>query len=89
MKIFKKNYGLIIILTLIPTFSYSEISLQDASKDYILNLFELCKAYAEEDRIAVDKVNNYVLTCINDELKEDYYNSINSLPKASSAMTNL
>jgi len=72
------------LLTLSSTFVYSEeteTELMDASKDYILTLLSMCKSYAQEDEISKEDMQNYLLTCINDELADSFYKPISALPE--------
>jgi len=58
-----------------------ETELMAASEEYVLSLLAQCKNDAAEDEITTAEMNNYLLTCINDELEVSYYKPITALPK--------
>ncbi len=71
-------------LTLSSTFAYSEETepeLMEASQEYVIALLVMCKSYAQEDEVPKDGMQNYLLTCINDELADSFYKPITVLPK--------
>ncbi len=58
-----------------------EPELMEASPEYVMSLLAQCKNDASEDEITTTEMNNYLLTCINDELEASYYKPIKVLPK--------
>lgn len=58
-----------------------ETELMTASPEYVMSLLAQCKNDAAEDEITPAEMNNYLLTCINDELEVSYYKPIKTLPK--------
>ena len=80
----KKIILVLTLLTLTSNFVYSEENEQErmeADEGYVIGILRLCKGYAQDDEVAQPAMNAYLLTCINDELEEGYYKSINVLPK--------
>tara|TARA_R110000737_G_scaffold46462_2_gene66368 strand:+ start:1256 stop:1528 length:273 start_codon:yes stop_codon:yes gene_type:complete len=81
----KKLMLTLAVITLMsnPVFGQDEEpELMDASPEYVMSLLAQCKSDASEDEITTAEMNNYLLTCINDELEASYYNPIKVLPKA-------
>jgi len=80
-----KNIILVLALfTLSSNVAYSEESEAEkieADESYVISLLRLCNGYAQDDEVPQATMNSYLLTCINDELEEGYYKSINVLPK--------
>ena len=58
-----------------------EQELMDASSEYVMSLVAQCKSDASEDEISASEMNNYLLTCVNDELEASYYKPIKVIPK--------
>ena len=58
-----------------------EQELMDASPEYAMSLVAQCKSDASEDEISASEMNNYLLTCVNDELEASYYKPIKVIPK--------
>ncbi|AZQ85365.1 hypothetical protein EKO29_16070 [Colwellia sp. Arc7-635] len=58
-----------------------EQELMDASPEYVMSLVAQCKNDASEDEISASEMNNYLLTCVNDELEASYYKPIKVIPK--------
>lgn len=58
-----------------------ELSKLVADTDYVISLLMQCKKDAEEDEIAEIDMNDYLITCINDELEMSDYQPISVLPK--------
>jgi hypothetical protein len=58
----------------------SEPALVEAPSDYVMSLLRLCKDYAIEDETTKTDMNNFLLTCINDELEESDYKPVKTLP---------
>lgn len=58
-----------------------EPDLMDASPEYVMSLLVQCKEDAADDEVSAEEMNNYLLTCINDELESSYYKPIKVLPK--------
>lgn len=81
----KKTILMLTLLTLSSSFAYSEETaepeLMEASDSYVISLLSECKGYAKEDNINKTKLNAYLLTCVNDELKSSDYKPIKTLPK--------
>ncbi len=72
----------VLILTSNAAFSHEEKSqLATATPEYVMSLLAICKNDAAEDEITKAEMNNYLLACINDELKADDYHTIEALPK--------
>ncbi|MFT7006937.1 MAG: hypothetical protein ACJAXJ_001445 [Colwellia sp.] len=59
----------------------AESTLVEAPSDYVMSLLRLCKDYAIEDETTKIDMDNFLLTCINDELEESDYKSVKVLPK--------
>lgn len=81
----KKMILALTLLTLTSSAAFcqeDETELMTASPEYIMSLLEQCKNDASEDEVSASEMNNYLLTCINDELEASYYEPIKSLPKA-------
>lgn len=73
----------ITLLVLFSNMSYSEEEkpvLEDAPKSYLLSLLSDCNEYATQEEVGADKLNAYLLQCINEELEASYYKSISALP---------
>lgn len=71
------------LLVLLSNMSYSEEEkpvLEDAPKSYLLSLLSDCNEYATQEEVGADKLNAYLLQCINEELEASYYKSISALP---------
>ncbi|TYK64501.1 hypothetical protein [Colwellia echini] len=73
------------VLTLTSANVYAEEVVEDAlmeaPSDYVLSLLQSCTDYAADDEIEAKDMNKYLLSCINTELEEGYYQLISSLPK--------
>jgi citrate synthase len=80
-----KNIILVLtLLTLSSNLAYSEEvepELMEASQEYVINLLSMCKGYAQEDEVSKSEMENYLVTCINDELAESSYKAITVLPE--------
>lgn len=80
----KKTILALTLLALSSNLAYSEevdSELMAASQEYVINLLNMCKGYAQEDEIPNVEMEKYLITCINDELAESYYKPITVLPK--------
>ena len=81
----KKTILACMLLTLVSSASIAEeneVELKEAPKAYVLSLLKTCQDYAVEDEISKDELDDYLLTCINDELESEDYYPIKALPKA-------
>jgi len=82
----KKFILALALLTLTSNAAYSqedEPELMEAPVEYVMSLLAQCKIDASDDEITIAEMNNYLLTCINDELEASDYKSITALPEAS------
>ncbi|MBU2869706.1 hypothetical protein [Colwellia sp. E2M01] len=80
----KKIFLVLAALTLTSVNAYSEEvadDLMEAPNDYVFSLLQSCTDYASDDEIESKDLNKYLLSCINTELEEGYYQTISSLPK--------
>ena len=71
------------LLVLFSNMSYSEEEkpvLEDAPKTYLLSLLADCNEYATQEEVDADKLNAYLLQCINEVLEASYYKPISTLP---------
>jgi hypothetical protein len=59
----------------------AESTLTEAPSDYVMSLLRLCKDYAIEDEIAKEETDDFLLTCINDELEQSDYMPLKVFPK--------
>lgn len=58
----------------------AESALAEAPQDFIISQLNNCKQDAVEDEISENEMNNYLITCVNDELEAIEYKKLNTLP---------
>ena len=81
--VMKKICVIISLLTLMSTTAYSEEQASEqetAPSDFVLKVLDDCKIYAAEDEVDADRLNQYLLNCINDEMVLSDYRLITKLP---------
>lgn len=81
----KKILLVLAALSLTSNIAYSdevETEKLTADKEYVMSLLMNCKSDAAEDEVTDEDMNDYLITCINDELEMVDYMPINVLPKA-------
>lgn len=52
---------------------------KDASAETIQEFTEMCVSWAKEDDVTNEELYNYVLKCVNDELKAEGYNTVTAV----------
>ncbi len=80
----KKIILALAVLTLTSSAAFSNEDtpeLMAASPEYVMSLLAQCKNDAAEDEVTTSEMNDYLLTCINDELEASDYQTIKVLPK--------
>ncbi|MFT5452424.1 MAG: hypothetical protein ACI9N9_001916 [Enterobacterales bacterium] len=75
-----KNILLVVLLSSFATVVTADEEKTIAPKSVVDETITLCKQYATEDAVAEDKLNEYMLTCVNDELDDSDYQKIPKLP---------
>jgi len=80
-----KNMKKSVLVMLFTVFSISsqandDVELTEASASYIQMVIEACKEYAVEDGIDTTDLSGYLLNCVNDDLEENDFKPLTSLP---------
>ena len=76
----KKVLVMLFIIFSISSQANDDVELTEAPESYIQMVLETCKEYAVEDQIETAELNSYLLDCINDDLVENYFKPLTSLP---------
>lgn len=76
---------LILIMTILATFSCAsygneEEVVPELPKEFQLSILTSCKEFAAEDNIENEMLADYLLDCVNSDLKEYGYQEITDLP---------
>ncbi|MFT5879763.1 MAG: hypothetical protein ACI86X_000883 [Moritella sp.] len=78
---------LILVAAILATLSYAsfgseEDSEPELSSAYQLNILTSCKNFAVEDNVESEMLEDYLLDCVNNDLRELGYDDIAELPFA-------
>lgn len=68
-----------LFLGLAMSVAFAQEEKVDAPQAVIDEAKQLCEKYAEEDGIAAEDLDSFLLECVNEELEAEGYNKIESL----------
>jgi len=74
-----KNYLLLVGASMLLSFSCVADELPNAPSEVVSDYVQLCQSYAIEENIEENKLDDYLLSCVNEELTASGYKKVEKL----------